>query len=325
MEYIKQCPKCQLQGRKQLQERLNPIPVTSKPFERVGIDVKHVSTSRLGSKYIVVAIDYLTKYVEARALQFLTSSDIALFLYERVICLHGTPVFIHTDNGRPMISELMRQVCKQFNINHKTITPYNSQSQGLVEWFNRVIDQVLQRLNPEQKKDWDHYLEATLFAYRSIKQETTKHSPFFLLYGYEPNVPFDNTHRLFDSKSTSFEYKLTIRLSQQILYLKRIREQVTQYIAKSQKNQIKRIDKVLLETKKELKPAFKIGDQVLLYKDYRSTSWSGKIETTWDGIFVIHIVLGKGTYYIKNLSNPEDTKLRRVHGNRMKKYSEPQV
>lgn len=224
-----------------------------------------------------------------------------------------------------MISDLIRQVCKKFNIIHKTITPYNSQSQGLVERFNRVIDQVLQRRFPHQKKDWDMYLHATLFAYRSIKQETTKHSPFFMLYGYEPPTPFDNSHYLYNPKDANFEYQLIIRTSQQILYLNQIREAAVKNIETSQRNQVKRIDKVLLETKKELKPPFHLGDLVLVYKDYRSTSWSGKIETTWDGIFIIHQLLGKGTYYLKNFSNPEDTQLRRVHGNRMKKYLEPQV
>jgi hypothetical protein len=50
-----------------------------------------------------------------------------------------------------------------------------------------------------------------------------------------------------------------------------------------------------------------------------------KIETTWDGIFVIQRVPGKGTYYRKNLSDPEDTTSKRVHGNRLKIYSKPQT
>lgn len=245
MEFIKECPQCQLQGSKIKSERLHPIPVSSsaKPFDRISIDVKHVSTSRIGSRYIIVGIDYLTKYVEARALQFQTTSDVALFIYEDIICRHDCPRFIHTDNGKPMISELIKQVFRQYNIVHKTITPYNSQSQGLVERFNRVIDQVLQRRDPSQKKDWNMYLQATLFAYRTIKQESTKYSPFYMMYGYEPSTPFDNNHRLYNPKDASFDFELTIRTSQQILYLNRIREQAIKNIETSQKNQIKRIDK----------------------------------------------------------------------------------
>ena len=207
MDFIHECPQCQLQGSKIKSERLHLIPVSSpaKPFDRVSIDVKHVSTSRIGSRYIIVGIDYLTKYIEARALQFQTTSDVALFIYEDIICRHGCSRFIHTDNGKPMISDLIKQVCRQYNIIHKTITPYNSQSQGLVERFNRIIDQVLQGRDSSQKKDWDMYLQATLFAYRTIKQESTKFSPFHMMYGYEPSTPFDNNHRLYNPKDASFE------------------------------------------------------------------------------------------------------------------------
>ncbi|OBZ81328.1 hypothetical protein A0J61_10622 [Choanephora cucurbitarum] len=164
----------------------------------------------------------------------LTTSDIALFIYEDIICRHGCPRYIHTDSGKPMISDLIKHVCRQYNIIHKTITPYNSQIQGLVERFNRVIDQVLQRRDPSQKKDWDMYLQATLFAYRTIKQESTKYSPFYMKYGYEPSTPFDNNHRLCNPKEASFEFELTIRTSQQILYLTRIREQTIKNIEISQ-------------------------------------------------------------------------------------------
>ena len=64
-----------------------------------------------------------------------------------------------------------------------------------------------------------------------------------MMYGYEPPTPFDNNHRLYNPKDASFEFELTIRTSQQILCLKRIREQVVKNIEISQKNQIKRIDK----------------------------------------------------------------------------------
>ena len=53
--------------------------------------------------------------------------------------------------------------------------------------------------------------------------------------------------------------------------------------------------------------------------DYRSTSWSGKIETTWEGPYIIQHLLGKSTYHIKS-TDPDDTLLKRVHGNRLKIY-----
>ena len=80
MEYVTKCHRCQKYGKKSLNEELYPVPVSTKPFDRIALDVKHVQASRAGYRYIVAAIDYLTKYVEARPIRFQTASEISLFL-----------------------------------------------------------------------------------------------------------------------------------------------------------------------------------------------------------------------------------------------------
>ncbi|KAG0814174.1 hypothetical protein G6F19_013146 [Rhizopus arrhizus] len=149
----------------------------------------------------------------------------------------------------------------------------NPQSNGLIERFNRTLGQILQRRSEDEKKDWDLYLSAALFAYRSIKQATTKQSPFFLTYGYEPKTPFDMKHHLYDRKSPKFEATLYHRTSHQIHNLNRIREQAASAIKTTQVAQRKAIENKILDQRKELKPPFKLGELVLLYKDYLSTSW----------------------------------------------------
>ena len=324
MEYVQKCHRCQCHGSKSLNEQLYPVPVSAKPFERIALDIKHVQTSRAGHRYIIAAIDYLTKYVEARPLRFQTSSEVALFLYEEIICRHGCPITIVSDNGKPFLSDLVKKVCHHYSIIHKTTTPYNPQSNGLIERFNRTLGQILQRRSPEEKQDWHLYLPAALFAYRSIKQDSTKQSPFFLMYGYEPRTPFDNDHRIIGLKTPKFDITLMHRTAHQVFNLNRIRDEAATAIKQTQNVQKKAIEKKILEEKKELKPAFKIGDIVLLYKDYMSTSWSGKLQDKWEGPFIIHHVLGKGTYHIKN-ANAEDARIRRVHGNRLKIYAMPKV
>lgn len=324
MNYVKKCYRCQMHGKKTLKEELYPVAVSAKPFDRVALDVKHVQTSRSGHRYIIAAIDYLTKYVEARPLRFQNASEIALFVYEDIICRHGCPTIMVSDNGKPFLSDLIRQVCRNYNIIHKTTTPYNPQSNGLIERFNRTLGQILQRRSYEEKLDWDAYLPATLFAYRSIKQATTKHSPFFLIYGYEPRTPFDLDHHLYEKNSPKFEAKLWHRTTHQIHNLNRIREQATQAIKQTQNAQKKAIEKKILDQSKELKPPFKIGELVLMFKDYMSTSWSGKLQDKWEGPFIIQHILGKGTYHIKS-ADIRDTKLRRVHGNRLKAYLLPKT
>lgn len=324
MEYVQKCHRCQCHGSKSLNEQLYPVPVSAKPFERIALDIKHVQTSREGHRYIIAAIDYLTKYVEARPLRFQTSSEVALFLYEEIICRHGCPITIVSDNGKPFLSDLVKKVCHHYSIIHKTTTPYNPQSNGLIERFNRTLGQILQRRSPEEKQDWHLYLPAALFAYRSIKQESTKQSPFFLMYGYEPRTPFDNDHRIIGLKTPRFDIMLMHRTAHQVYNLSRIRDEAATAIKQTQNVQKKAIEKKILDEKKELKPAFKIGDIVLLYKDYMTTSWSGKLQDKWEGPFIIHHVLGKGTYHIKN-ANADDNRIRRVHGNRLKIYAMPKV
>lgn len=325
-QYVKECPRCQEHGNKFVNEKAYPVPVPITPFTQIGVDIKHVSTSQTSHKLIIVAIDYLTKYVEARALRYQTSAEIANFLYEEVICRHGCPHVLISDNGRPFVSELIKISCMQFGIRHKTISPYHSQSNGLVERFNRTIDTILKRRSIDEKKNWQDYLPAALFAYRSIKQATTGKSPFFLMYGYEPNSSFDNTIKPLDVNGASFELQLNIRTAIQIQYLENIRNEAWNKIQKSQKIQIARVHNRMNSIKKEFKPSFNIGDIVKLYRDNLSTSWSAKIEIRWyEDNYCIQEKLKKGSYYIKNISKPDDTRLHLVHGNRLKSFTEPKV
>lgn len=93
MNYVQLCHRCQLYGNKSLNEELYPVPVSIKPFNRIAMDVKHVQASRTGNRYIIVAIDCLTKYVEV--------TEITLFLDEEIIC----PTILITDNGKPFLND----------------------------------------------------------------------------------------------------------------------------------------------------------------------------------------------------------------------------
>ena len=324
MEYVKKCHRCQKYGKKSLNEELYPVAVSPKPFDRVALDVKHVKASRTGYRYIIAGIDYLTKYVEARPIRFQTASEIALFLYEEIICRHGCPTIIVSDNGKPFLSKLLQQVCRNYSIIHKTTTPYNPQSNGLIERFNRTLGQILQKRSKEEKDDWDLYLPAALFAYRTIKQASIQQTPFFMLYGYEPKTPFDMDHHIYERNSPKFDAILKHRTAHQIHNLNKIRESAIQNIKRAQESQKKQIENKILDERKEHKPPFKLGDLVLMYNDYLSTSWSAKLQDKWDGPYVIQHILGKGTYHVKSMDT-QDTKLRRVHGNRLKPYLLPKV
>ena len=95
--YVRSCDSCQRRGKSKRNEPLHPIPV-GEPFYQIGIDiVGPLPRSKKGKRYIVVAIDYLTKWPEAKALSQATAKQVAQFIYEDIICCHGCSMRILSD------------------------------------------------------------------------------------------------------------------------------------------------------------------------------------------------------------------------------------
>ena len=93
----------------------------------MGIDIiDPLTPSFNGHRYIIVAIDYLTKWAEARPLQFVDSTEVASFIYEDIITWHGIPKTIIMDNGTHFINAYIGSLCKKFKIQYNYISSYNS-------------------------------------------------------------------------------------------------------------------------------------------------------------------------------------------------------
>ena len=94
-KYVQECDACQRRGRSRKNNLLHPIPVHS-PFYQIGINfVGPLPHTKKGKKYIIVAMDYLTKWPEARAVSEATADVTAQFIYEQIICQHGCAQIIH--------------------------------------------------------------------------------------------------------------------------------------------------------------------------------------------------------------------------------------
>ncbi|KAG2214766.1 hypothetical protein INT45_002193 [Circinella minor] len=132
-DYINQCDRCQRQASKNNLEPLNPIPVAAKIFHHVQIDAKFVRRSRGGYRYILSCFDLFSKYVE--------------------------------NGGGENINAIVKSICKQYNIEHRKGSPYNSRSQGGIERWHRNLNMMIKRLPNEEKQDWDLYLDALLFGF----------------------------------------------------------------------------------------------------------------------------------------------------------------
>src|SRR3954469_23844 len=106
IEYVQSCKTCQKRTRQKGQAPLEPIKKIAHPFHQVGIDIMGpLPITLTGKRYIVVAIDHFTKWIEARALETTDAQSIASFIYDDIICRHGIPTILTSDNGTKFVNE----------------------------------------------------------------------------------------------------------------------------------------------------------------------------------------------------------------------------
>ncbi|CAL9017856.1 unnamed protein product, partial [Prunus brigantina] len=137
--FVKKCDRCQRFGNISHipAEPLSPI-VSPWPFAQWGLDLIGPMPEGKGQvKYAVVAVDYFTKWVEAKALATITAARVEDFFWTDICCRYGIPYAIVTDNGRQFDSELFRGFCTRLKINLFFASPAHPQSNGQVEAMNK--------------------------------------------------------------------------------------------------------------------------------------------------------------------------------------------
>ena len=179
-------------GGRRTRAPLLPIKV-GLPFEKVGVDILEMPVTDCGNRYIVVFMDYLTKWVEAFPLPDQTSESIARLLVDHVICRHGVPKELLSDRGSNLLSGLMQDVCRLTGMKKVNSTASHPQTDGLVENMNKTLRAMLAKHGRQFGPNWDLHLQQLLFAYRSKPHESTCESPFFLLYGRDARLPTEST------------------------------------------------------------------------------------------------------------------------------------
>ena len=144
-----------------------------------------------GNEYILVVCDYFTKWVECYALPDHRAQTVANAVVSNFVSRFGVPSVIHSDQGREFESRLFEEVCQLLGFEKTRTTPYHPQSDGLVERFNRTLQQMLSAFANKERDDWDEHLPYVTMAYRATVHESTKFSPNRLMLGRETNLPLD--------------------------------------------------------------------------------------------------------------------------------------
>ncbi|XP_056900058.1 uncharacterized protein LOC130531902 [Takifugu flavidus] len=181
--YVHRCDPCTVQkGPTQRSHAPLQQYQVGAPMERVGVDI-------LG--YVLVAMDYFTKWPEAYAVPDQSASTTAEHLVNEMFCRFGVPEELHSDQGRNFEAKVFSEVCRRLGIKKTQTTPLHPQSDGLVERFNRTVATQLAILTSRRQRDWDQHLPLVLWAYRTAVQESTKCTPAVLMFGHELRTPVD--------------------------------------------------------------------------------------------------------------------------------------
>ncbi|CAF1289960.1 unnamed protein product [Didymodactylos carnosus] len=165
--------------------------VVQSPWNTIGIDLPGpLPKTRGGNTYILVVIDYFTKWVELFPLGCAKAKTIAQVLHDEVIRRHGVPVKIVSDNGAQFVAEIFRETLNILSIRHRTTALYHPQS-NLSERVNRILKPMLAIFAQKDKQSWDIRLPQLALAIRAAINESTGQTPAFLMYGRELRLPLD--------------------------------------------------------------------------------------------------------------------------------------
>ena len=161
------------------------------PFSAWGVHVirKVSPKSSSGQEYILVAIDYFTKWVEAASYDSLTAAKVAKFIGSHIICRYEIPHELILDRGVHFRGEVDTLV-KEYGIRHHRSSAYRPQTNGVVEAANKNIKRILRKM-VETSRDWSEKLPFALWAYCISFRMSTRATPFSLEYGMEVVLPVE--------------------------------------------------------------------------------------------------------------------------------------
>jgi len=162
-EFAKKCSKCQQKGGVSRRHELHLTPILEvELFDVWGIDFMGPFVSSFGNKYILVAVDYVSKWVEAIALPNNEGKTGVQFLKCYIFARFGTPRAIISDGGSHFCNTWFSMALSKYGVRHKVETPYHPQTSGQVEVSNREIKSILAKIVNVNRTDCSRKLDDAL-------------------------------------------------------------------------------------------------------------------------------------------------------------------
>ncbi|GJW48540.1 reverse transcriptase domain-containing protein [Tanacetum coccineum] len=316
-EYVRRCDACQRSGNISSRNEMpqNNIQVCE-VFDVWGLDFMGPFPQSRGNKYILVAVDYVSKWVEAQALPTNDARVVVKFL-RSLFARFGVPKALISDRGTHFCNSQLEKALQRYGVTHKLSMAYHPQSNGQTEVTNRAIKRILERSVGYNPKDWSEKLNDALWAFRTAYKTPTGCTPFRLVYGKACHLPVEIEHKAhWALKQCNMD--LTLASESHLMQLNELAELRDGAYENTRiyKERTKKWHDSRLRGDKD----FKVGDKVLLYNS-RLNMYPGKLKSKWSGLNIVKRVYPYGAVEIIDRNGFSF----KVNGQRLKKYYEGNI
>ncbi|GJZ52407.1 reverse transcriptase domain-containing protein [Tanacetum coccineum] len=310
-DLVTRCDSCQRQGKIPQRDEMpqNSIQVCE-IFDVWGIDFRGPFPSSRGNKYILMAVDYLSKWVEAKALPTNDGRVVCKFL-KSLFARFGAPRAIISDRETHFCNDQFAKVMLKYGVTHRLSIAYHPQTSGQVEVSNRGLKRILERTVGENHASWSDKLDDALWAFRIDYKTPIGCTPYKLVYGKACHLPIELEHKAYRAlKHANFDLETTgDHRKVQLNELNELRDHAYEN-SLIYKKKTKSIHDLKIKNR-----VFNVGDQVPFFNS-RLKMFLGKLKSCWSGPFTISQVFPYGTVELSQNSRPNF----KVNGHRIKHY-----